>query len=359
MENRKIVKTKPLNLTDYLPKNESTVATPVAKSATSIIDNNEQQNTRGHVLTRLKFPDKNEQDSTAKEIFLNKHRPIQKFQPQQQHQNRQNFTRNIKTEFENKNRDGDNQRKSNRYNRNNGEGDNVRRFNNNNNRFNNKNEESDHSRRFDNNRVNRQDNRFDYKQKQQQQEDYSGENERKHYRNNYDKSNNYQYERNQEKNEDLRFKLQQQQQQKVAASSYEKYQKNQIVKNNDDENDLIDLTKTLSFSNSKYKKDVTRQNNSEDEQHQQNKYITQQKPQIPSQKPFVKPLTDNTDDRFIEKNQKFNQIIEPQFQIQNNRIHHQNYNNNNNNTINNANVTPYNINQFQEYLNSKYYFDLI
>ena len=203
--------------------------------------------------------------------------------------------------------------------------------------MNNRNEEND------NNRGNRQqENRYDNKQK-----DYNGENDR-NYRNNHDKINHHQHDRNQQKNEDLRFKLQQNQQ-KVALS-YDKQQKNQIMRSNDEENDIIDLTKTLSFSNSKYKKEI-RQNN--DEEQPQNKYNNQQKPQIPlTKEPFINKSV-NSDDRFNinEKNQNFSQITEPQFQIQNNRMHYQNNFNNNN-----TNMSPFNIpNQFHEYINSKYF----
>ena len=388
---------KPLNLTDYLPKTDTTPAV----SSTEV--KNEQQNSRGHVLTRLKYPqDENEQQQqvnqpkaefygnsdnsnkreATKETFLNKHKPIQQFQPRQQppQQNRQSYLNrnnrpNSKSEFESETK---------KDHSNNFDGEPLNRKYNNNRRFPKvqNNETGDQSgRRFNNNNNSRQEqNRFVKTNHRQQDYNEDGCNniaERKY--------------RNQQKNEDFRFKQQQQQQLQhrlvqPAHLNFDNQQKNQMrlntnklittssSNNNDDENDLIDLTKTLSFSNSKYKKDMigtasnNRQNDAYQQQQQQhqNYQINEERLQTnrcqpPSQtyssKQFIKPDNGiNNEDVAILKSQKIiqNQNEEGQYQFQNNRINQQqhSYNSFNNNNLQNAN-------QFQEYTinNSKFRFN--
>ena len=429
----------------------------IKKAQNENIKNNPEPD-RGHVLTRLKFPDNEKTNNnekfmrndtinsetkkgqplntndTNRETFLNKHKPIQKFQPQQQNQNIQrkkynyNNNNNFKQDYE-----PETERKFNRFKNNNNnfereqkfsnskgfDAEKERKFGNNNNQYNKREHGGEfYERNFN---KNRQQDRDKFKNNINNEHEYLVENERK--TNNYEKQNLFHqdqrndYNRYQQRADELNKKSYKQPQQRPQSmpQNNEKLQKqysNENVKRNmgsfiegseynhavDDDNDIIDLTKTLSFSNSKYKKDSQenkynqeqslRQNNINQQQAKLQQYQQQPKQNIKNYQNINEQKShqnyqqqeqqnqnryqenqeitnNNNDERFRInaasniKTQKFlNQNLasdETNYQIQQNRIQNQNIFNMRP-IVNNSQNTNMNFqNQFQEYMSSKFY----
>ncbi len=280
--NRKIIKKKQLNIADYLPKYENTNDRDGNQKQTQIIKDNidkpvntnhaNQEHNRANVFSRIKFPENNENRNAVnskstqnnyiksadedkiendnrknqvktsiesnKESVLSKHRPIQQHQHQHQQQNRQNYDRKFNKREHKLDYDADSDRKYGNY-----------------------------------EKLNTQ-NVYTPREQQERPRERPHQESRENNWSQQDQSGNT---RHQQRSDKLNSNFKPQFQQPANYENQQSDDKRNFGSSSNKpknftaagEADIIDLTRSLSFSNSKYKRET---NQPYDDNNDRNKY---------------------------------------------------------------------------------------